>query len=190
MPAESDFVSIALEAAQHVLSKPLIVRRGAPLLYALGVDNTLTVTANPRAPVRGDSAFETDLCIFEEKADGIEFPRVVLEFKTGVSTHDVLTYSTKARKHKQVYPYLRYGLVASNVAYVPRRFYIHNEALDFFLALESKQDSNLLEPLIADLLRREVATSRRLESIAFGRIRTVLYRNEILVEDDIDGGRH
>ena len=32
-----------------------------------------------------------------------------MEFKQGLSTHDVLTYSAKATRHKQVYPYLRYG---------------------------------------------------------------------------------
>ncbi|MGY3388299.1 hypothetical protein ACVWW6_000890 [Bradyrhizobium sp. USDA 3311] len=187
MPAESDFVLIAMDAAQRALSRPLIIRRGQPLLYAIGVDNNLTVTADPKSPVRGDSAFETDLCVFEEKAGGISIPRVVLEFKTGVSTHDVLTYSAKARKHKQVYPYLRYGLVASNVAHVPRRFFIHNEALDFFVGLESKRSADLLESVIADLLQREVETSRKLESIAFGKVRTMLYRSEVIIEDAAAG---
>jgi len=56
------------------------------------------------------------------------------EFKPGISTHDILTYSAKARKHKQVYPYLRYGLVASRERFVAGKFFTHNEALDFYLA--------------------------------------------------------
>jgi hypothetical protein len=48
-----------------------------------------------------------------------------------MTTHDVLTYSAKARKHKQVYPYLRYGFVVPEVEFVPRRFFIHNDALDY-----------------------------------------------------------
>lgn len=98
MPAESDFVAVALQTAQRTLSPPLTIRRGQPLLYAIGVDNNLTVTADPKTPVRGDSAFETDLCVFEEKAGGIHIPRVVLEFKTGVSTHDVFDVQRKSPK--------------------------------------------------------------------------------------------
>ncbi len=50
---------------------------------------------------------------------------MVFEFKTSLTTHDVLTYSTKARRHKQIYPYLRYGLLVSTETSVPRRFFIH-----------------------------------------------------------------
>jgi hypothetical protein len=182
MAAESDFVSIALEAAQRILSPPLVIKRGEPLLYAIAVNNYLELTVEPKSPVRGDSAFETDLCVFEEKSKDVSIPRVVLEFKPGVSTHDVLTYSAKARKHKQVYPYLRYGLVASEVSFVPRRFFIHNEALDFFAALQNNRATNHLETFFADLLRKEVETSRRLETIAFGKPKTILFRSEIFAE--------
>lgn len=77
------------------------------------MDNRLRVVERERiqAPKRGDSAFQTDLCIFERVED-VLLPRVVLEFKTSVTTHDILTYSTKAEKHKTIYPNLRYGLVA------------------------------------------------------------------------------
>jgi hypothetical protein len=88
----------------------------------------------------------------------------------------------KARKHKQVYPYLRYGLVASEVSFVPRRFFIHNEALDFFAALQNNKTTNHLETFFARLLREEVETSRRLETIAFGKLKTILFRSEIFAE--------
>jgi hypothetical protein len=52
-----------------------------------------------------------------------------------------------------VHPYLRYGLVVSDELHFPRRFFVHNEALDFFFA---------------SLLKTEVETSRRLENITFG----------------------
>jgi len=66
---------------------------------------------------------------------------VVLEFKTKVTTHDVLTYSTKAEKHKTIYPYLRYGLVLSGDKYVPKRFFTHNEGLDFCMCTEGTSNS-------------------------------------------------
>jgi hypothetical protein len=135
---EDDFVGIALGAAQEIVAPPLSVVRGAALLYQITVDNRLSVRVQPRKPVRGQSAFQTDLCVFEEvrfeensKDVKVQIPRVVMEFKPGLSSHDVITYSAKARKHKSVYPYLRYGLVIANETTIPGRFFIHNEALDF-----------------------------------------------------------
>jgi hypothetical protein len=174
---ESKFVDLALAAIKPILQPPLSIERGAVLLYQITVDNTLSTTVDPKSPKRGDSAFQTDLCVFESKSGDIKLPRVVLEFKAGISTHDVLTYSAKARKHKQVYPYLRYGLVVSHEAIVPHRFFIHNEALDFFGPLKNAREKDLGE-FFSRLIEREVATSRRMERIAFGQ-QPQFFRSEI-----------
>ena len=111
---EDAFVQLALDAAAKVLQPPLIIRRKSALLYQITVNNSLEVTINSRKPSRGQSAFETDLCVFEQISEDLEIPRVVLEFKTKITTHDILTYSAKAGKHKNIYPYLRYGLIIAN----------------------------------------------------------------------------
>lgn len=180
MPKESAFVNLAFEAAQSILKPPLLIRRGAALLYQVTVDNQLALTVNPRQPLRGSSAFQTDLCVFEQKSEEVVIPRVVIEFKTSITTHDVLTYSAKARKHKQVYPYLRYGIVASEQSTVPGRLFTHNESLDFCAAL-AKMESEQLMSFFAALLAAEVASSRQLEAIAFGSVKTRLFRNEVVV---------
>jgi hypothetical protein len=182
MAQESEFVAIALAAAKRVLAPPLSIKQGQPLLYEVMVDNKLELTVDPKHPVRGDSAFQTDLCVFEDKAADVVVPRVVLEFKTRITTHDVLTYSAKARKHKQVYPYLRYGLVVSEELHVPRRFFIHNEALDFFAALKETRAPKELDRFFTELLQTEVETSRRLESIAFDGFRPKLFRSEVMLD--------
>jgi hypothetical protein len=123
MAEESSFVDIAFQAAEQALEPPLLIRRGAALLYQVTVDNRLSLTVDPKRPMRGESAFQTDLCVFEQKSPDVVIPRVVLEFKTSITTHDVLTYSAKARKHKQVYPYLRYGVVMSKDTSVPGRLF-------------------------------------------------------------------
>lgn len=187
MAKESEFVAVALEAATEILKYPLSIRQSAPLLYEITVDNELVVKANPQKPSRGDGAFQTDLCVFEEKSvkngeksSVISLPRVVLEFKTRLTTHDVLTYSAKARKHKQVYPYLRYGLVGSDVLTVPKRFFIHNESLDFCAALESqKHHPDQLKIFFEQLIDDEVKASQRLEKVAFGKEKPTLFRSEI-----------
>ena len=131
-------------------------------------------------PKRGHSAFQTDLCVFERKSAEVSIPRVVLEFKTKITTHDVLTYSAKASKHKQVYPYLRYGIVASEHAAVPGRLFTHNQSLDFCAAVGGLGGRRLRE-FFDFLLRAEVEASRRLEAIAFGSARTRLYRSEVML---------
>ena len=110
MTAESPFVAIAQGVAESILVSPFRVVRGAPLLYEIRVNNNLEVVSQEqvRKPKRGTSAFQTDLCIFEDKTPEVSIPRVVIEFKTGITTHDVLTYSAKAVRHKKIYPYLRY----------------------------------------------------------------------------------
>ncbi|WP_290902057.1 hypothetical protein [Aquabacterium sp.] len=181
MATESSFVTLAQSVAEQVLSDPLHIKRGASLLYQVAVDNQLSLTVNPKRPVRGSSAFQTDLCVFEKKYEDVIIPRVVLEFKTSITTHDVLTYSAKASKHKQVYPYLRYGIVASKNSAVPGRLFTHNESLDFCAALDGLSDKALRE-FFSSLLAAEVQSSRRLEAIAFGSIRTRLFRTEVLID--------
>jgi hypothetical protein len=178
---EDEFVDIALAAAQEVLGPPLSIRRGAALLYEVTVDNRLQLTIDPRAPRRGQSAFQTDLAVFETVGDGVDIPRVVLEFKQLLSTHDVLTYSAKARKHKQVYPYLRYGLVVSSDAALPGRFFRHNEALDFGVAAAAYGQSRLHQ-LFEGLLKVEVEASRTLERIFYGGLRTAVFRFGVEVD--------
>lgn len=178
MAEESKFVEVAQNIAKEVLKPPLLIKRGAALLYQVTVDNNLKLTVNPHKPMRGDSAFQTDLCVFETKQNGVTIPRVVLEFKTRISTHDIITYSVKARKHKQVYPYLRYGLVVSEESSVPGRFFVHNESLDFFLAMK-KVEAAGLSTFFKEIFRAEVSASELLEKIAFGSHRPTIFRTDI-----------
>jgi hypothetical protein len=173
--AEDQLVATAQQLIADILPKKLEVQRGEAILYRVTVDNRLDITVNPKNPARGQSAFQTDLCIFERIAADVRLPRVVVEFKPGLSTHDVLTYSTKARKHKQVYPYLRYGLVTSRSDYVPGRFFTHNEALDFCIAAGTMSKARL-RGVLQDLLKKEIAASRMLENITFGKTAAMVYR--------------
>lgn len=178
---EDPFVGVALAAANSVLGPPLAVRRGAALLYEITVDNRLELTVDPKDPRRGQSAFQTDLAVFEQ-VDGLEVPRVVMEFKPRVTTHDVLTYSAKARKHKQVYPYLRYGIVSS-IDELPGRFFRHNDGLDFGVAAGGYGEVRLHQ-LLERLLKAEVAASRTLERIVFEGLRSTIFRYDVVVETD------
>ena len=51
---------------REVLRKALRVERSASLYYQVTLDNNLATTVDIKRPRRGNSAFQTDLCIFEE----------------------------------------------------------------------------------------------------------------------------
>lgn len=188
MVAESSFVETAktfiAEGLKGLNDPSLTVEKGAVLLYQVTVDNNLRVMGEDqiRHPKRGDSAFQTDLCVFEERSKDVLLPRVVLEFKTSITTHDILTYSAKATKHKQIYPYLRYGLVASNEDRVPGRFFTHNEGLDFCLSLRRLSEESIRATLMK-LVNAELDCSRQLENIAFGKGSARLFRTQVIIEN-------
>jgi hypothetical protein len=164
-------------ALRATLGRPYDVKRGAALLYQVTVNNRLKVTVDPKAPARGQSAFQTDLCVFHHRRGGVALPRVVLEFKASLTTHDVLTYSTKARRHKQIYPYLRYGLVCSRDRVVPRRFFTHNDGLDFCIALAAVPRAQAIL-CVGRLVRAELRASRKLEEFAFGAPAANVFRSD------------
>lgn len=109
---------------------------------------------NYNLPTRGNLAFQTDIMI---KDNNKKIPLVVLEVKLGgFSTHDILTYSNKALKHKEVYQCLRYGLIICENDIIDRKFFIHNVGFDFALAL--KDISNVDE--LIKIVEKQVEYSR------------------------------
>jgi hypothetical protein len=114
---------------------------------------------DPQKPSRGDYAFQTDILI-SEKSSGL--PLVVIEVKTKEPiTHDILTYSTKAVKHKEVYPYLRYGILIVNETSVPRRFFVHNLGFDFAVVLKDLSDEAGFKKLV-EIIEGQIKNSEEL----------------------------
>jgi hypothetical protein len=89
--------------------------------------------------------YETDLLIVE-RTGARWTPRVVVEGKIrSITTHDAITYSQKAATHKQVHPYLRYGVFVGGRegASLPGRLFRHGAFFDFMLCWRE------LEPTIS-----------------------------------------
>lgn len=179
---ESLFVGNFEAAAKDILGDNAVVRRGANLYYSLSLNRRLELSVKTQIPKRGSSAFQTDICIFE-KADGLEFPRLVIEFKERITTHDILTYSSKAGKHKQIYPCLRYGLLVSEQDTIPKRFFIHNENLDFFIAAKNYKKQADVRKLAKGLIEDELKTSKILESIHFSGKKVNYYCRKVVFRD-------
>jgi hypothetical protein len=178
---ESEFLEVFKNAASEVSGKEFEIKTKDSLLYELFLDNKLEIApGNYRNPKRGSSAFETDLCIYE-KINNVLLPRVVIEFKTRITTHDILTYSGKAGKHKMIYPSLRYGLLASEINKIPNRFFIHNEFLDFFIAALNYKEEKL-NRMAKQLIEKEIEISKTLDKINFETYNFDYYRSDIILE--------
>jgi hypothetical protein len=120
------------EVLASALSDDYRVHQGANLLYRIEIDGAGKISNDGGGPPRrGQYAFQTDILVSKN-----EIPLVVVELKSGTfSSHDVITYSFKAQRHKQVYPYLRYGFAVVGLEALGRRFVTHNEGFDFAVAL-------------------------------------------------------
>ncbi len=114
------------------------------------------------------TSFETDFAIIERKEDGSWKPRVIVEAKiTNVTTHDAITYSTKAAAHRSVYPYLRYGVMLGNRGEhaLPGRLYRHGSQFDFMISFQNFRPSKEEIRTFLKLLDDEVQASRTMEKL-------------------------
>lgn len=137
---------------------------GFRLAYAYEV---LQYTAENK-PITHSAGYETDLLVYDELGNGDWIPRVVIEFKLGsVTTHDALTYSSKAATHKHVHPYLRYGILIGDWGGtpLPPRLVRHGAYFDFMAVLEGRELSVPETARIAAILRQEIDASRKLQGL-------------------------
>jgi hypothetical protein len=111
--------------------------------------------------------YETDLLVYDIRGNGDWIPRVVLECKLGgVTTHDALTYSTKAATHRHVHPYLRYGtLIGAFDTALPGRLIRHGAFFDFMMVWWAEQPSKEEWADLTGLLADEVKASRTLQAL-------------------------
>lgn len=117
------------------------------------------------------AGYQTDVLIFDENPHDEWIPRVVIECKVGsITTHDALTYSTKAATHKHVHPYLRYGiLVAKFRNGLPGRLIRHGAYFDFMMTLAAADATDSEWTHLSDLLIDEVQASRNLQKLFVGK---------------------
>ncbi len=129
-------------------------------------------------PMRGNYAFQTDLLIMKKDK---QLPLVVIETKyKSFSTHDILTYSTKAQKHKEIYPYLGYGLVVGGINVIQNRFFTHNSGFDFALALKRINDFSLIK--LGMIIKDQINNAELLLDIITDKNRTGSFNTRIMIE--------
>lgn len=170
---EREWVTKVLQPAlQEELPRTLTVDAERKLPYvreirdyerpgAIGTLSPVTDTDNTRV-------FATDLLVGEPKGAAVWRPRVVVEVKTRVTTHDAITYSQKAFLHKTVSPHLRYGFlfVTRSGAKLPGRLLRHGVHFDFMLSFKTTAGPSEIQGF-AQLIVQEVEASRRLQELLY-----------------------
>ena len=133
----------------------------------IGVDNK-------GEPLRGTgSGFEQDLLVFERVEGGSTsiIPRVVAEVKVdGVTTHDCLTYSEKARRIRVVYPFVRYGMILGRMNTIPPRVLRLGQEFDFILVVHDPTSHEEVD-VLGRLFQEEIQASKNLGLMFSGRKR-------------------
>ena len=114
------------------------------------------------------SKYETDLLVCDTFADGRWIPRVVVECKRGrISTHDALTYSSKAATHKQVHPYVRYGFLAGERGHyaIPVRLVKHGAYFDFLATWSAADPTQTEWREFCRIMKEEINASRAMQEL-------------------------
>ena len=114
-----------------------------------------------------EASFETDMVVYE-KANGKIIPRVIIEAKFGtVTTHDAITYSHKAMYHKNVIPFVRYGIMlgARKTYPLPGRLFRHGTNFDFLFSFVDYSPSDLEVDKFVEMIKKETTYSRQIEEI-------------------------
>ncbi|MDZ4735969.1 MAG: hypothetical protein SGJ07_06435 [Rhodospirillaceae bacterium] len=173
MKGEVDWVRWLCSSIQPCLANDgLSIECGKRLLYTAQVAGYRVLSnGDVEEPVfdKGTS-YQTDVLVGEQ-TDDRWVPRLVVECKKGqVTTHDALTYSTKAASHKTVHPSLRYGLLLGDFADpLPKRLLRHGHNFDFMIAVPNEDVSAEHLNQIVQLVLAEVAASRKIGDILSGK---------------------
>ncbi len=110
-------------------------------------------------------SFKKDILVMEKDTN---LPLVAIEVKLNYNTHEVITYSTKAIRHKLIYPYLRYGFLVAGEDRLHDRFFNHADGFDFGYAIKdvNLDDREEIKGFVK-IIRDQIKVSRDLREIFF-----------------------
>ncbi len=114
--------------------------------------------------------YETDLLVFEWINDDTWKPRVVIELKVeNFSSHEAIAYDKKAQCHKNVHPYLRYGVFLANVngQGLAPRLLRHGDNFDFLLAWNSCKGTSEEWDTLGQMIKHEIKASQTIEEVLY-----------------------
>lgn len=146
------------------LGENIYVETFRKIPYALEVDS---FTDEWMIGEYDSTLFETDMVIYE-KVDNKIKPRVIVESKVdSITTHDAITYSNKANYHKNVIPFVRYGIMCGNRdSYpLPGRLFRHGINFDFLFSFVGYEPTEKEKTKFVELIKKEIQYSKQFEEI-------------------------
>ncbi len=114
--------------------------------------------------------YETDLIVCQNLLENEWKPRIIIEGKlNSVTTHDSITYSQKAATHKNVHPFLRYGILIGNRKHypLPGRLFRHGAHFDFMLSWVGYEPTDQEWKDFIRVIKAENKYSQQLEEMIF-----------------------
>lgn len=159
-------VKLRLEKEESFSEKNILFSTGKRVPYSFEVLDYLNDKPKGKNIIR----YATDLLVFQKIDNEKWKPRIIIEGKiNSVTTHDAITYSQKALSHKNVHPYLRYGILIGNLKHysLPGRLFRHGAYFDFMLSWKDFKPSDNEWKNFLDIINSEIEYSEQLEEILF-----------------------
>jgi hypothetical protein len=160
--------TFAPRVEEHLKKKDnsLSVLTGFKLPYA----NEVCSYSSDGEPEPSSLKYETDLLVLETIGTK-RIPRVIVEAKChgSITTHDAITYSHKASTHRQVHPYIRYGILIGERKHypLPGRLFRHGTQFDFMISWVGAEATSEEMDAFIELLYKEVEASRTMQDIIY-----------------------
>ena len=157
-------LSICEKLQESLSSKKLVVDTLVKIPYSQEITN---YSSDWEPEYYKPDKFETDLAIFEKSKEKF-IPRVIVEAKLGtVTTHDAITYSYKAEKHKNITPFIRYGImIGDRKNYpLPGRLFRHGTNFDFMFCFTDIKPNNEEWDSFVSMILKEFKYSRTVEEM-------------------------
>jgi hypothetical protein len=155
-----------LEEEKSFLKKNIFFSTSKRVPYSFEVLSYLNDKPEGKNIIR----YETDLLVFQKIDNEKWKPRIIIEGKIdSVTTHNAITYSQKASTHKNVHPYLRYGILLGNRKHypLPGRLFRHGAYFDFMLSWKAFKPTENEWKNFLDIINSEIEYSEQLEEILF-----------------------
>jgi len=140
----------------------------AETLKKLPYEKTLySFNQNWKANYSKEINYETDLFIYEIK-NNLIIPRIVIEAKfKNITTHDAITYNFKAKEHKNIIPFLRYGIMIGNnkEKTLSWKIFNHGENFDFMYSFKKQSPDSSERKEFLEIIYNEIKYSKEYETI-------------------------
>lgn len=155
-----------LEKEESFLKDNILFSTGKRVPYLFEVLSYL----NDKPDDKNIIKYETDLLVYQRIDNEKWKPRIIIEGKiNSVTTHGAITYSQKASTHKNVHPYLRYGILLGNRKHfpLPGRLFRHGAYFDFMLSWKAFEPAEDEWKNFLKIIKSEIKYSEQLEEILF-----------------------